>query len=39
MFAKKMETKIKNGLGGIVNILNFMLLIGNHKMEMNYSRL
>lgn len=39
MFANKMETKIKNRLRGTVNILNFMLLIGNHIMEMNYSRI
>lgn len=37
MFAKGMDAKIKNILGGIVNVLDSTFIMGGHNREMNYS--
>lgn len=35
MFAKKVEAKILSRVVATVNVLNFMLLIGDHNMGIN----
>ena len=37
MFAKGVEAKIKNILGGTVNVLDSTFIMGGHNREMNYS--